>query len=109
MMSLYMHRGLATKCMTMNFFQFLENFRCDAMTDIMLDVVAGKMLEWKEHEHELNYQAVLGDQETMDALCNCHLLKFFMCPGMQAQPMLLERLVPMWDTDSQVFMVRTKN
>ena len=47
----------------------------------MLDVLAGrKMLERKEHEHELNDQAALGDQETMDALRNCGLLKFFMCP-----------------------------
>lgn len=41
----------------------------------------------------------------MDALHNCGLLKLFMCPRMQAQLMLLERLVAMWDTDSQVFMV----
>lgn len=76
------------------------------MTDIMPNALAGnKMLEWKEREHELNDQVALGDQETMDALWNCGLLKFFMCPGMQAQPMLLERLVAIWDTDSQVFMV----
>lgn len=91
---------------SLNFFQFCEKLRCDAMTDIMLDVLAGnKMLEWKEREHELNDQVALGDQDTMDALRNCGLLKFFRCPGMQAQPMLLERLVAMWDADSQVFMV----
>lgn len=65
-----------------------------------------KMLEWKEHEHELNDQAALGDQATMDALRNYGLLKFFMCPGMRVQPLLLERLVAMWDVDSQLFMVR---
>lgn len=64
-----------------------------------------KMLEWKEHEHELNDQDALGDEETMDALCNYGLLKFFMCPGMRMQALLLERLVAMWDADSQVFMV----
>jgi hypothetical protein len=63
------------------------------------------MLECKESEHELNDQAILGDQETMDALRNCGLLKNFMCPGMQAQPMLLETLVAMWDIESQLFMV----
>ena len=42
----------------------------------------------------------------MDAFYNYGLLKFFMCPRMRAQPMLLERLVAMWDADSQVFMVR---
>ena len=72
----------------------------------MLDVWASnKMLEWKEHEHQLNAQATLGDQETMDALRNYGLLKLFMFPGIQAQPLLLERLVVMWDTDSQMFMV----
>ena len=72
----------------------------------MYDVLAGnKMLEWKECEHELNDQATLGDEETMDALRNCGLLKFFMCPWMWAQPMLLERMVAMWDANSQVFMV----
>lgn len=29
------------------------------MTNIMLDDVAGKMLEWKKREHELNDQAGL--------------------------------------------------
>ena len=45
------------------------------------------------------------DQDTMDALRNYNSLKFFMLPKMRAQPMLLERLVAMWDVDSQVFMV----
>ena len=66
------------------------------------------MLEWKERKHELNDQAALGDQETMDALRNYGLLKLFMFPGIQAQPLLLERLVVMWDIDSQVFMVGDK-
>lgn len=75
------------------------------MIAMRLDDIAGKMLKWKEREHELNDQVALGDQETMDSLCNCGLLKLFMFPGMRAQPMLLERLVGMWDADSQVFMV----
>ena len=65
----------------------------------MLDVLAGKMLEWKEKEHELNDQTTLRDQETMDALRNYGLLKFFMCPGRRAQPMLLERLIAMWNAE----------
>lgn len=63
------------------------------------------MLEWKECEYELNDQVALGDQETIDALHNCGLLKFFMCPRMRAQPLLLQRLVAMWDANSQLFMV----
>ena len=42
-----------------------------------------KMVEWKERERELNDQAALGDQMTMDALRNYGLLKIFMCSGMQ--------------------------
>lgn len=64
-----------------------------------------KMLEWKEGEHELTDQDPLGYQATMDSLHNCGLLKFFMCPGMRSQPLLLERLVAMWDAESQLFMV----
>ena len=101
MMSLCMHIVVVTMHISLIKFQFFEKFGFDANTDIMLDVLAGrKMLEWKEHEQELNDQATLGDQETMDALHNCGLLKFFMCPGMRAQPLLLERLVAMWDSDS---------
>ena len=64
-----------------------------------------KMLEWKEWDHELNDQVALNDNATIDALCNYGLLKFFMCPGLQAQPLLLQRLVVMWDSDSQHFVV----
>lgn len=63
------------------------------------------MLEWKEREHELNDQEALNDSATIVALCNCGLLKFFMCLGLQAQPLLLQRMVTMWDADSQHFMV----
>ena len=40
------------------------------------------MLEWKEREHEVNDQAVLGDHATIVLLWNCGLLKFFMCSGL---------------------------
>lgn len=68
-----------------------------------------KKLEWKERGHKLNDQAALGDQAAMDALRNYGLLKFFMCPGMWAQPLLLERLVAMWDADSQCLWSGTKS
>lgn len=47
------------------------------------------MLEWKEREHEVNDQADLGNQETIDALHGCVLLKKIMCLEMRAQLMLL--------------------
>ena len=64
------------------------------------------MLEWKELEHEVNDQEALNDRATIVSLRNCGLLKFFMCPSLRAQPLLLQRMVTMWDIDSQRFMVR---
>ena len=58
------------------------------------------MLEWKEREHEVNDQATLGDRATIVSLRNCGLLKFFMCPGLRAQPQLLQHMVEMWELDS---------
>ena len=63
------------------------------------------MLEWKECEHEVNDQAALGDRVTMVSLRICGLLKFFMCLGLRAQPLLLQRMVAMWELDSQRFLV----
>lgn len=47
----------------------------------------------------------LNDDATIDALRNCELLKIFMCSGLRAQPLLLQRMVAMWDFDSQYFVV----
>ena len=63
------------------------------------------MLEWKEREHEVNDQAVLGDRATIVSLHNCGLLNIFMCPGLRAQPLLLQRMVAMWEPDSQRLLV----
>ena len=63
------------------------------------------MLEWKEHEHEVNDQVVLGDRATIVSLRNCGLLKFFMCPRLRVQPLLLQWMVAMWELDSQQFLV----
>ena len=63
------------------------------------------MLEWKEREHEVNDQATLSDRVKIMSLRNYGLLKFFMCPGLRAQPLLLQRMVVMWEPDSQRFLV----
>ena len=63
------------------------------------------MLECKEQEHEANDQATLNDHATMVSLRNCGLLKFFMCPSLRAQPLLLQHMVGMWELNSQRFMV----
>ena len=58
------------------------------------------MLEWKEREHEVNNQVALGDRATIVSLRNCGLLKFFLCPDLQVQPLLLQQMVAMWEPDS---------
>ena len=63
------------------------------------------MLEWKEREHEMNDQVALNDHTTIISLHNCGLLKFFMSLGLRAQPLLLQRMVAMWNSDSQHFVV----
>ena len=63
------------------------------------------MLEWKEREHELNDQEELNDRATIVTLRNCGLLKFFMCSGLRAQSLLLQKMVAMWDVYSQHFIV----
>ena len=63
------------------------------------------MLEWKEREHEVNDQVALGDWATIMSLRNCGLLKFFMCLRLRVQPLLLQRMVAMWEPDSQHFLV----
>jgi hypothetical protein len=66
----------------------------------------GIMLEWREREHELNDNATIDDPTTLDALRDCGLLKFFLCQNMRAQPLMLQKLVDMWDVDCQHFVVR---
>ena len=63
------------------------------------------MLEWKEWEREVNDQTTLNDHATMVSLRNYGLLKFFMCLGLRAQPLLLQCMVGMWELDSQCFVV----
>jgi hypothetical protein len=70
-------------------------------SDLLLD----NMLEWREREHELEDQIALNDPNTMAALQNCGLEKFFKLSSMRAQVPLLEYLVKMWDPDEQVFKV----
>ena len=63
------------------------------------------MLEWKEWDHEVNDQAVLGDRAKIMSFRNCGLLKFLMCLGLRAQPLLLQRMVAMSKPDTQRFLV----
>lgn len=63
------------------------------------------MLEWWEGEHELDYALSLDDDVTINVLWECELYKFFMCSNMWSQPLLLQRLIDMWDPVVEQFMV----
>lgn len=68
-------------------------------------ISSAKMLEWREREHEMNDSVALQDADTIHALRECGLLKFFMVQNMRAQVPLLEKLIDMWDVDGQFFLV----
>ena len=53
----------------------------------------------------MNDQVALNEHANIVALRNCGLLKFFMCSRLRVQPLLLQRMVAMWDSNSQHFMV----
>jgi len=68
-------------------------------------VSLGKILEWKEHEHERDETVALRDKSTISTLRNCGLLKFFKIKNMRKELMLLEHLIQMWDPNDKVFKV----
>ena len=57
------------------------------------------MIEWKEKEHETKDMTSLHDPNTIEALRNCGLLKYFSTQGMRKQVLLLECLINMWDAN----------
>ena len=54
-----------------------------------------KMIEWKEHEHEVEDMDSLHVSNTTEGLRRCVLLKFFKMQGMSKQVLLLQRLISM--------------
>lgn len=64
-----------------------------------------KMVDWKEREHgEVDIEA-LNDPNCLEALRACGLLKFFLTPGIQAQPELLRYLISIWDNNREIFVI----
>jgi hypothetical protein len=62
-------------------------------------------VHWREREHEEVSELVGEDPNVVAALMQCGLLKFFLCPFMQAQPRLLNALVDYWHLDVKAFML----
>ena len=61
------------------------------------------VLEWREREHEIMYQAMLQSAPTIQALRTSGLLKFFCTSPMQANVCILEFMVNYWDHDLGMF------
>jgi hypothetical protein len=62
-------------------------------------------VHWREREHEEVSEMVGEDPNSMAMLMQCGLLKFFLCPFMQAQPRLLNALIDSWHLDAEAFML----
>jgi hypothetical protein len=66
-------------------------------------------VQWREREHEAISELVTGDLNVMAMLMQCGLLKFFLCPFMQAQTRLLNALIDYWHPDAEAFMLEGKS
>jgi hypothetical protein len=63
------------------------------------------MIEWKEHEHELDDIVALQNPQTRAALRNCGLLKYFKLQKMKKEVLLLEYIIGLWDDVEQAFQI----
>jgi len=62
-------------------------------------------VHWRERENE-DINALVGeDPNVVVPLMQCGLLKFFLCPFMQAQPRILNALVDYWHPDVEAFIL----
>ena len=64
-----------------------------------------KMVDWKEREHEDVDTQKMNDPNFLEDLRACMLLKFFLTPGMQAQPKLPRYLISLWDINHEIFFI----
>lgn len=63
------------------------------------------MVDWKEIEHEDVDTQTMNDPNCLEYLRDCGLLKFFLTPGMQAQPKLIRYLINLWDINHEIFVI----
>ena len=72
--------------------------------DFLQDNQSKMVIEWEKRGHEAKDHQAMQDQDCIDALWACGLLKFFMIPQIISQPELLQHLINWWDVDCQLFM-----
>ena len=63
------------------------------------------VIEWREHEHKGADNEELNHPDTVDALRQCGLLKYFHISSMRSETSLLQLLIGYWDLDHLLFMV----
>ena len=62
-------------------------------------------LTWSEREHSAVDNEVMNNDEALDALRGCGLLKFFKLPNMKANTRLLQMLIDYWGVEEEAFMI----
>ena len=63
------------------------------------------VIEWREQEHEGANKKALNHPDTVNALRQCGLLKYFHISAMRSETSLLQLLIGYWDPDRLLFMV----
>lgn len=62
-------------------------------------------ITWREREYATVDDEVMNDQQALDALRGCGLLKFFKMPNMRENTHLLEMLIHYWNVEDDSFMI----
>ena len=62
-------------------------------------------ITWREREHTTIDNEVMNDQNALDALRGCGLLKFFKMLNMKSNTCLLELLIHYWSVEDGAFMI----
>lgn len=63
------------------------------------------VIEWREREHQGAYNEALNNPDTIDALRQCVILKYFYISSMRLETSLLQLLIGYWNPDRLLFMV----
>lgn len=63
------------------------------------------VIEWRKCEHEGADNEALNHPDTVDALRQCGLLKYFQISSMRSEISLLQLLIGYWDPNRLLFMI----
>jgi hypothetical protein len=66
-------------------------------------------VHWRERDHEGVNELVEEHPNVVATLMQCGLLKFFLCPFMQAKPRLLNAFVDYWHPNAEAFMLEDQS